>query len=157
MTAKGAQKEATHRAIVESAMRLVRARGIVGARVAEVMAGAQLTVGGFYAHFGSKAELIDEVLQKTGAGLRDRLFRHLEDKPAAARPLVLLKRYLSVAHRDLETTGCPLPAVVADIASGAPEHRDVLAGEVEALVEGLGAHLPAGPLPPRTLDRKSVV
>ena len=53
MTTKTEQKERTHESILESAARLVRERGISGARVADVMKGAGLTVGGFYAHFAS--------------------------------------------------------------------------------------------------------
>src|ERR1700755_2001727 len=98
MTSKREQKARTHETILESAARLVRERGIVGARVADVMAGARLTVGGFYAHFGSKAELIDEAWRQTGAKLRDMLFARLEQKPAADRAAVILKRYLSPAH-----------------------------------------------------------
>ncbi len=143
MTAKSEQKELSHQTILESAARLVRERGIAGARVADVMEGARLTVGGFYAHFGSKAELIDETLRQTGARLRETLFARLDEKPAADRAVVVLKRYLSPAHRDLLTDGCPLPAVVGEVATSAPEHRDVLRGEVEALAGGLAAQLPA--------------
>jgi len=152
MSKKSEQKELTHQTILESATRLVRERGIMGARVADVMEGARLTVGGFYAHFGSKAELIDEALRQTGVKLRDRLFARLDEKPAVDRAVVILKRYLSPAHRDLQTEGCPLPAVVGEIATTAPEHRDVLAGEVAALSDGISAHLPAtAPLPRRQL------
>src|SRR4051794_15075048 len=101
MTAKSDQKEQTHQAILDSAARLVRERGIAGARVADVMEGARLTVGGFYAHFASKAELVDEALRRTGVKLRGVLFERLDEKPAADRALVILKRYLSPAHRDL--------------------------------------------------------
>jgi TetR/AcrR family transcriptional repressor of nem operon len=106
-------------------------------------------VGGFYAHFGSKAHLIDDVLRRTGAQLRERLFARLDEKPATDRAVVILKRYLSPAHRDLQTEGCPLPAVVGEIATTAPEYGDVLRGEIEALAEGVGAHLPAGAMLPR--------
>ena len=64
MTAKEEQKERSHATILESAARLLRERGISGARVADVMKGAGLTVGGFYAHFGSKEALVDEVLRR---------------------------------------------------------------------------------------------
>jgi TetR/AcrR family transcriptional repressor of nem operon len=141
MTSKSEQKELTHQAILESAARAVRERGIVGTRVADVMEAAQLTVGGFYRHFGSKAELVDAALRQTGAKLRQRMFARIADKPAADRVVVLLKRYLSPAHRDLQTDGCPLPAVVGEIGTAAPEHRTVLQGEVEALADGISEHL----------------
>src|SRR5271170_4068750 len=83
MTTKDQQKERSHATILESAARLLRERGISGARVADVMKGAGLTVGGFYAHFGSKEELIDEVLRRAATGMRERLFARLDEKPAA--------------------------------------------------------------------------
>lgn len=149
MTTKSEQKQLTRETILESAARIVRERGIVGARVADVMDGANLTVGGFYAHFGSKTDLINEVLRRTGEKLRQKLFARLEEKPDGDRALVILKRYLSSAHRDLQTEGCPLPAIVSEVASTAPEHRDVLAEEVDALASGLAAHLSTAVALPR--------
>jgi TetR/AcrR family transcriptional repressor of nem operon len=150
VTSKIEQKELSHETILESAARLVRARGIAGARVADVMKGAGLTVGGFYAHFASKAALVDEALRRTGAELRGRLFARLEEKPAADRVVVLLKRYLSPAHRDLETEGCPLPSVVGEVGTTAPEHRAALREQIEALADGIEAELPI----PRSIPRR---
>jgi TetR/AcrR family transcriptional repressor of nem operon len=142
MNAKLEQKERSHETILQSAARLVRERGISGARVADVMKGAGLTVGGFYAHFASKEDLVDEAHRRTGAGLRERLFSRLEEKPEADRAEVVLKRYLSAAHRDEQTMGCPLPAVVGEIGTTAGEHRAVLAEQVEALRASLEDYLP---------------
>lgn len=140
----------THEAILDSAARIVRDRGIAGTRVADVMAGARLTVGGFYAHFGSKAALVDETLKEMGAKLRTAVFADLDEKPEADRVAVLLQRYLSPTHRDLKTDGCPLPAVVGEVATTAPEHRAALAAEVEALAAGIaGALRGMGPSPRR--------
>lgn len=46
--------------IVDSAIQLFAARGVDGVGVAEVMADAGFTHGGFYNHFTSKAELVLE-------------------------------------------------------------------------------------------------
>jgi TetR/AcrR family transcriptional regulator, transcriptional repressor for nem operon len=152
VNAKTEQKERSHQTILESAARLVRERGISGARVADVMKGAALTVGGFYAHFASKDALVDEALRRTASELRSRLFARLEENPAADRAVVIMKRYLSAAHRDASATlGCPLPAVVGEVGTTAPQHRDVLAEQVQALAEGLEEHLPASRPVPRRL------
>src|SRR3954469_23784041 len=111
MTSKADQKERTHGTILESAARLLRAKGISGARVADVMKGAGLTVGGFYAHFSSKEALVDDALRLTAGRMRARLFARLEEKDEADRAEVVLKRYLSAAHRDEIARGCPFPAV----------------------------------------------
>src|SRR3954464_12798633 len=120
MNAKAERRERSHEAILESAARLLRNKGISGARVADVMAGADLTVGGFYAHFDSKDELIDETLRRTGGSLREGRFAGIEAKPEKARAEVILKRYLSPAHRDAQALGCPFPAVVGEIGTSAP-------------------------------------
>lgn len=142
MSAKAEQKERTHESILDSACRLVRERGIVGARVADVMKGAGLTVGGFYAHFASKEALVDEVFRRTAAAARDRFLHGIDDKPAEVRVEVLMKRYLSVAHRDAPEGGCPMPAVVGEVATTAPEHGAVLAEGVESLATAIENRLP---------------
>jgi TetR/AcrR family transcriptional repressor of nem operon len=152
VSTKAEQKERTHEAILTSAARLLRSKGIAGARVADVMSGAGLTVGGFYAHFGSKEALVDDVLRLTASRLRERLLAGLEAKGAADRAEVVLKRYLSVAHRDDVENGCPFPAVVGEVATTAPEHREVLAEQVETFAKELQQRLPrADRLAPRHL------
>ena len=152
MNAKDDQRSRSHEAILDSAARLLRERGVAGARVAEVMKGAGLTVGGFYAHFASKESLVDAAFRRTAAEMRGRLFSRLDEKPEADRAEVVLKRYLSARNRDETLLGCPLPAVVGEIGTTAPEHAPVLAEEVERLVGELETYLPArGRLPRRTL------
>jgi TetR/AcrR family transcriptional repressor of nem operon len=149
MNAKADQKERSHEAILTSAASLLREKGITGASVAEVMKGAGLTVGGFYAHFASKKTLIDEALLRTAAQMREQLFARLEEKPPQDRAEVVLKRYLSGAHRDEFKRGCPLPAVVGEVGTTAPEHREALQEQIEALSSRLEAHLPATHAVPR--------
>jgi TetR/AcrR family transcriptional repressor of nem operon len=148
MNAKAEQKERSHETILDSAARLVRQKGIAGASVADVMRGAGLTVGGFYAHFATKDALVAEVFRRTAASLRERLFARLDEKPAADRAEVVLKRYLSAQHRDDVERGCSLPAVVGEVGTTAPEHAGVLAQQVAALASGLEEHLPSRPEAP---------
>jgi TetR/AcrR family transcriptional repressor of nem operon len=145
---KTEQKERSHEDILSSAARLLRERGVSGARVADVMKGAGLTVGGFYAHFASKEALIDETLRRTATELRASLFAKLDDKPEADRAEVVLKRYLSARHRDDPIHGCPFPAITSEIATAHEQHRPVLAEQLEALIGELMALLPK---PARTL------
>lgn len=141
-TAKADQKSRTHESILESAARLLRANGIAGARVAEVMRGAGLTVGGFYAHFASKEALVDDALRLTATRMRERIFAGLDAKPEQDRAEVVLKRYLSTTHRDDREGGCPFPAVIGEVATTAPEHAKVLAEQVDAFAHELNALLP---------------
>ena len=142
MNAKVEQKERTHSAIITSACKLLREKGIGGARVADVMSGAGLTVGGFYAHFASKEALVDEAIRRTAAFMRGKLFEHIEDKPLAVRAEVVLKRYLSAAHRDDPANGCPLPAIVGEVSTTTPEHKAVLAEQLSELADEMTKQLP---------------
>ena len=55
-------KEATRQRIVETAAARFRKDGIEGVGVADLMAEAGLTHGGFYSHFASKEELVREAM-----------------------------------------------------------------------------------------------
>lgn len=149
MSARSEQKERSRKLILESAARLIRERGISGAGVAEAMKGADLTVGGFYAHFGSKKDLVDEALRHNSARLRTGLFDDLDKEPEAARAGIILQRYLSADHRDWESLGCPLPAVVGEVGTTAPQHRTVVAEQLQRLVDGVSRYLPRDGIVPR--------
>ncbi len=56
------RKAESRERILASAGSLVREKGIAGASVSGVMEGAGMTVGGFYAHFPSKRELVAETV-----------------------------------------------------------------------------------------------
>ncbi len=142
MNAKADQKQRTHETILDSAAGLLRQHGIAGMRVADVMKGAGLTVGGFYAHFNSKEALVEETLRRTTAQLRARLFARIEEKPAADRPVVALKRYLSSVHRDEHSLGCPLPAVVGEVGTTVPEYRSALGESIDELTKEMANLLP---------------
>ncbi len=146
------RKERSRERILASAARLLRERGIVGTRVADVMDGAHMTVGGFYAHFASKEELVDTTVRQTAAQMRAVLFDGVDAKPAAARTEVVLKRYLSAAHRDTPASGCVLPALAGEVGTSAPEHAGVLGEQVAAFADGIEATLAPG----RTLTRRTL-
>jgi len=140
MNIRDDQRLDSHRAILQSARDLIRTQGIAGTRVVDVMKGVGLTVGGFYAHFASKQDLVDQALRAAGTDLMSRFFAGLEQVPSAERAKRAVERYLSVAHRD--TPSCPFPAVVGEIGTTAPEHAPALAERVEALAARLGELLP---------------
>lgn len=69
------QAELNRQRIIESAIRLFAERGVDGVGVAEVMADAGFTHGGFYNHFASKEDLVKEAcctsFTRSVATLRD--------------------------------------------------------------------------------------
>jgi AcrR family transcriptional regulator len=60
MKVSKAQAQANRAHVVETASQLFRERGFDGVGVADLMAAAGFTHGGFYKQFGSKADLIAE-------------------------------------------------------------------------------------------------
>ena len=74
------KKEKTRRRILESAGSSSKESGISGTSVAGVMDGAGMTVGGFYAHFESKQEMVTEALASSLGEALDTLVAGLDDK-----------------------------------------------------------------------------
>lgn len=124
--------------IVETASALFRERGYDGVGVADLMAAAGFTHGGFYKHFGSKADLMAEAaaigFSQSAANL------------AGADAAAFVKEYLSRKHRDSLGTGCTLAALSGDaarqpelikqaFAAGIESQLDTLAREDSALRE----------------------
>ncbi len=129
------KKALTREAILESAARLLRERGLAGSSVQEVMGGAGLTVGGFYAHFDSKEALFEETLRRSARETWEKLLSGPEPV------LTLIRNYLSRSHRDQPR--CPMPATVADVTrDGQPAIREAFSHELERYVESLAAELP---------------
>jgi TetR/AcrR family transcriptional repressor of nem operon len=115
MNAKSEQKARTHSEILRSAAEVIRARGIGAASVANVMGRLGLTVGGFYAHFPSKDALVIEALDGVMTDSWAALIERHTKKPADQRAGAIVDGYLSAAHRDSETSGCPMPAIVSEL------------------------------------------
>lgn len=140
-SAKSERKERSRERILESAGCLVREKGISGASVANVMEGAGMTVGGFYAHFPSKQSLMAETLRETLRRSRDRLDALAAGKRGADWVKAVAKGYLSRAHRDHPEIGCPLPATLSEITREDAAVREALEEEIETAAGELGSRL----------------
>lgn len=134
----------THEAVRATAGKLLRARGLSLPSVAEVMKGAQLTVGGFYGHWDSKEALFDEAFRDTYRGMCERILHDLPGEQPRDRVVNVVRRYLSRSHRDGVETGCPLPSTLSDVAVLGDPYRTTLAEELDGFAAELGKV--AGPL-----------
>jgi TetR/AcrR family transcriptional repressor of nem operon len=123
-----------HKAAIEAvSARLVREHGLHGVSVAQVMADAGLTHGGFYGHFASKDELVARAcalaFEESAGRWQHRIDQAQGDRQAARQSLV--DQYLTTAHRDAAGDGCAAPALTGDVAreaSGKPVHAAYLQG-----------------------------
>jgi TetR/AcrR family transcriptional repressor of nem operon len=109
-------KAEVHQKIVKDASRRVRAEGLSGAAVAEVMRDTGLTHGGFYKHFESKDELVMESLREAFRDIGDKLVRAAEQSRSEAAWKAIVKSYLSLEYCDHAERGCPLPALAPELA-----------------------------------------
>ena len=118
-----AQAEANHEAIEASASRLFREKGLDSVTVAEVMADAGLTHGGFYAHFPSKDALAAAACESAFAVAEEKWRRRIDSSPTpdAARRTIA-ERYLRNANCDPSTATCPTATLVTDVARAADDH-----------------------------------
>jgi TetR/AcrR family transcriptional regulator, transcriptional repressor for nem operon len=108
------EKSAENRAaLVETAARLFRERGIDGVGVAEISKAAGLTHGALYGQFPSKQALIAEALAH---GIAASQAYMTAPKPHGAPTLSdQLNRYLSLDHRDNLAGGCAMAASASEI------------------------------------------
>ena len=131
------RKTETHDKIITSAERLLRTKGVKATSVEQVMSGAGLTVGGFYAHFDSKEALIGEALSQAFVESFQRLAKNTDALDDNERVAEIVKRYLSQYHRDHPELGCPLPAVLSELKfSGKPAFQAVTTA-LENLINNL--------------------
>jgi TetR/AcrR family transcriptional regulator, transcriptional repressor for nem operon len=129
MKVSKAQAEANRAHVVETASRLFREHGFDGVGVADLMAAAGFTHGGFYKHFGSKADLMAE---STACGIaQTTALSEGVDAPSFVR------QYLSREHRDSRATGCTMAALGGDAARQPDVVRAAFADGVENLVATL--------------------
>ena len=98
-------------AIVAAAADHIRRAGIAEASLADVMAAAGLTHGGFYRHFRNKEQLVAEALSDAGDKTVEIIGRAMSKGGLNAA----VDSYLSAAHRDARTPTCPFAALGASM------------------------------------------
>ncbi len=135
---KAERWDRTHAQLRGIASRLVKTRGLRLPSLAEVMQGAKLTVGGFYGHWASKEALFVEALRAAMYGNWNLMIQASRGDTARERMVGVVRRYLSRTHRDLPAEGCPLPAVLGDVAALGEPYSGALAEELEAMAKRLG-------------------
>jgi len=134
-------KQQTRQRVLTEAARAIREEGPHQLGVADVMAKAGLTHGGFYAHFKSKDELVAATIDQMFAQGRERIRLESEGHDPAGALRNYVNFYLSRSHRDSRDSGCPLPYLAADaprltqaarerFAEGFRGLRDTLAGKL---------------------------
>ncbi|MDU8945981.1 TetR/AcrR family transcriptional regulator [Ovoidimarina sediminis] len=120
-----ADKQRSHRRILDAAARLFRENGIEGTSVADVMNAAGMTHGGFYRHFGSKEELVAAAFRHAVDDVVSRIEEEETPEGRAVERDAYIADYLSEAHLKELGKGCPLASLGAELARAgqAPLHE----------------------------------
>lgn len=135
MRVSKAQAQANREHIVETASMMFRERGYDGVGVADLMAAAGFTHGGFYKHFGSKADLMAETSANS-----------LAQSLAGAEAMSVqdfIDVYVSRDHRDGRSTGCTMAALCGDAARQSGDLRAAFAEGIERMLQTLGDKYPS--------------
>jgi TetR/AcrR family transcriptional repressor of nem operon len=138
----------TREAIVGAAADLIRRTGIAEASLADMMAAAGLTHGGFYRHFRNKEHLISEALSAAG----EKAIATIGQKMAKGGLKAAVDGYLSTSHRDSPTPICPFAALGSEMARS----RKVTKAAATAVLEKLFVTL-AGDAPDREEARGDAI
>jgi TetR/AcrR family transcriptional regulator, transcriptional repressor for nem operon len=136
-------KRTTRARVLKEAAKAIRSEGPHRVGVADVMARAGLTHGGFYAHFASKNELVAAAIAQMFDEAQATLDHFSVGKPPAAALRAYIDFYLSPRHRDAYDSGCPLPSLSGDFPRLERAARQRFARGAERLVAALAALISA--------------
>ena len=133
-------KNKVRQKIVRSAARLFNHYGFAAVTIDQIMAGAGLTRGGFYAYFGSKSKLYAEAIAHF-------IDRRKENRDAAASfredAAKTLRQYLANKPSEKGDTACPLIGLTADFAQNdtaiRKAHEDLLKLIVETFEHAIAS------------------
>ena len=120
----------TREKIVATAADHIRRTGISDASLADVMAAAGLTHGGFYRHFRNKEHLIAEALCAAGDEAIAKIGRAMSKGGINAA----VDNYLSTAHRDSSNPMCPLASLGSEVARSGAESKAAATKVLESLL-----------------------
>lgn len=112
---KRERKAASRERILREAAAAIRLKGTGRVSLQEVMRGAGMTVGGFYAHFGSKDDLLGQAITYMFDERYAQFLSTLDTLSPEATLGRFVDTYLSMRHRDAVRHGCPIPALAGEI------------------------------------------
>ena len=135
------EAQRTRERIVAAASEEFRQHGIVATGLADLMAAAGLTHGGFYKHFQSKDELISEAATAAIATTTQAMKAIGSEKPGVEGLKKVVAKYLADDHRDDPGEGCPIAALGAELARCDEKTRDAATQGLRDYFGVLASHL----------------
>ncbi|MEB6540945.1 TetR/AcrR family transcriptional regulator [Serratia plymuthica] len=134
-----AEKAQSREKILKEAAEQIREGGLDSVSVGKLMKSVNLTHGGFYGHFASRADLIARALERA---LNDGAHRSDGEESASPHDFAsFIHDYLSRAHRDSRSAGCAISALVSDVARADLQTRAVMDSFIEGYIATARRHL----------------
>jgi len=129
----------TKKRIIQSARRLFNRHGFDNVSIAQIMAGAGLSHGGFYSYFESKSDLYAEAL---ACFFTDPEWKNCwegvhVDLSATDVGAQIVRAYLSRQHYEDIENSCPMVALPSDVARSGPEPKRAFERAFRAMVSVL--------------------
>lgn len=133
-----ATKQKNREKIVTEAARQIRANGLSSVRTRDLMKSVGLTHGGFYGHFGSLDDLLDEAVERA---LEDSIPAYLNKQEGGQVEFdKLVNTYLSRVHRDNLGRGCALAALAGEIGREGAPGKPATTGMIQTALRLLDAY-----------------
>lgn len=143
-------KQETRKKVLRAAATAVRGKGPDGVSVAEVMAEAGLTHGGFYAHFPNKEALVAAAIDEAFGQSGRRFVKLTEGMTPAEALSTFVDLYVTPEHRAHPEHGCPIATLSSELPRQGPPVREAYERGVRRLIGRIAAWLPETP------DRESL-
>ncbi|HEY6423267.1 MAG TPA: TetR/AcrR family transcriptional regulator, partial [Pseudonocardiaceae bacterium] len=132
-------KQQTRQRIIAAAGHRLKQDGIDGSGLAALMADAGLTNGAFYAHFGSKDELVAAAVADQLRSQQERIGALAGTGRAGLEQIA--REYLSAEHRDNLGGGCASAALLDEIGRCGETIRDCYTSGAREIVDQIAARL----------------
>ncbi len=147
----------TRQRIVETASVEFRRGGLAETGLASLMGAAGLTHGGFYKHFESKDQVVEESLTLAAKSMADDLESKLTRSPGPKGLNAAIADYLSVDHLDrvTEGCGCTFVALASEVARSSVRVREVTTAGFQRLVGLIAAQIVD--VPPAAAKKKALM
>jgi TetR/AcrR family transcriptional regulator, transcriptional repressor for nem operon len=127
-------KESVSKKLCGHAARQLKEGGSNQLSVKSVMDAEGMTVGGFYAHFKSKDELLNRAVEEAFEETLTEFYDNIEYLDNAEWIEVAVSTYLSELHRDSPALGCPAASLLSDVPRGKPELKKYFEKGLKKLV-----------------------
>ncbi|HEV7834189.1 MAG TPA: TetR/AcrR family transcriptional regulator [Caballeronia sp.] len=131
----------TRQRIIEAASEEFRRDGFDGIGLADLMAAAGLTHGGFYKHFESKEQVVEESLALAIESMVESMKQTASATPRARGLHAVIADYLSVKYRDDVAGGCPFVALGSDMARSGDAVREAATSGFMKMVDVIASQL----------------